>query len=162
MIVAAALVAALTLTPAQMPVMPPPLFATVKETGPEPSAYRGKFYNPADEGYRLCVAQREGRHQYWGTGSNGLYVGTYQMTRALARGAVWMMAKEWRAEYGAALARKMRQALHSTHPRTWSREIWDQAFWTVLNWEEPRSGAFHWRGGRFHCQPGMTWNGGNK
>lgn len=159
---AAALAAALLMPASSMPSTPPPLLTEVKETGPQPSEYRGKFYNPADENYRLCVAQREGRHQYWGTGSNGLYVGTYQMTRALARGAVWMMAKEWRAQYGARTAREMRITLHSTHPRKWSRAVWDQAFWTVLNWEGPRSGAHHWRGGRFSCTPGMAWDGGTR
>jgi hypothetical protein len=158
----AVLAAALLVAPAQMPADPPPIVTTVKETGAKPSAYRGKYFDPRHEGFRKCVAQREGRHQYWVTGSNGTYVGTYQMTRALARGAVWMMSKEWRARYGAKTARDMRTALHSTDPRKWSREIWDQAFWTVLNWEGPLSGVNHWRGGRFSCTPGMTWAGGNR
>lgn len=160
MIWAALLVGALTLSPAQAE--PPPLTATVKETGPEASAYTGRYYAPQHEAFRKCVAQREGRHQYWVTGSNGMYQGTYQMTVALARGAVWMMAKEWRHEYGPARAKAMRQALHDTKPTKWSREIWDQAFWTVLNWEGPLSGAHHWAGGRFHCQPGMSTYGVNR
>lgn len=136
-----------------MPPEPPPLLAIEAETGAEPSAYRGKFFNQNQETYRLCVGEREGRHQYWGTGSNGYYVGTYQMTRALARGAVWMMAKEWRTEYGRETAKAMREKLHDTHPRKWSREIWDQAFYTILNWEGRNSGAHHWNGGRWSCVP---------
>jgi hypothetical protein len=134
---------------------PPPLTAVERETGPEPSAYTGKYFNPADESYRLCVGQREGRHQYWGTGSNGRYQGTYQMTRELVRGAVWMAEKEWRQLYGARKAREMRRILHDTPPSRYSREIWDQLFYTVLNWEGRHSGAHHWAGGRYSCQPGM-------
>jgi hypothetical protein len=148
---AALLAGALTLNPIQP--TPPPLLAVVQETGPEPSAYRGKFFNQADEAYRLCVGQREGRHQYWGTGSNGFYLGSYQMTHELARGAVWMMAKEWRKLYGKEQAREMRETLHETKPTKWSREIWDQAFYTILNWEGRHSGAHHWAGGRYGCQP---------
>lgn len=155
---AALLAGALTLTPAQ----DIPLLADGKETGREPSAYTGHYYNPADEAYRQCVAQREGRFQYWGTGSGGMYQGTYQMTVPLAMGAVWMMQKEWTRLYGREQAKAMRQTLHDTPPRKWSREVWDQAFWTVLNWDGIRSGAHHWAGGRFHCQPGMSTYGGNR
>ena len=162
MISAAVLAASLLITPAQLPTDPPPLTTATKETGAKPSAYTGKYFRAVDENYRKCIAQREGRHQYWVTGSNGMYVGTYQMTRPLARGAVWMMTKEWREKYGKKTARQMRITLHSTDPRKWSRAIWDQAFWTVLNWEGPLSGAHHWRGGRFSCSPGMTHDGGNR
>lgn len=134
----------------------PPLFSPGRDQGAQQSAYVGRYYNPADEGYRKCVAQREGRFQYWTTGANGRYVGTYQMTRALARGAVWMMAKEWADLYGPAVAKRMREQLHTVDPTRWSREVWDQAFWTVLNWSGPRSGARHWAGGRFTCTPGMA------
>ena len=151
---AAVLTAALIMGPAATE--PPPLVATVKETGPQPSAYTGKFYRPADEGYRKCVAYREGRHQYWTTGSNGRYVGTYQFTRALARGAVWMMTKEWREMYGPKTARAMRDQLHSTDPTKWSRQVWDQAFWTVLNWQGPHSGRHHWAAQRSRCHAGMA------
>lgn len=155
---AAVLAAALAVVP--MTDAPPPLFSPGQDQGSAPSAYTGRYYNPTDEGYRKCVAQREGRFQYWVTGANGRYVGTFQFTRALARGAVWMMAKEWADLYGPAKARDMRHKLHAVDPTRWSREVWDQAFWTVLNWNGPRSGAKHWRGGRFTCTPGMAWAGG--
>ena len=152
---AAVLAAALVAGPT-----PPPLLAQGHDTGAQPSAYTGHYYRSVDEGFRLCVGQREGRHQYWVTGSRGRYVGTYQMTRALARGAVWMMAREWAHLYGKAQARHMRVTLHHTDPTKWSREVWDQAFWTVLNYKGPRSGARHWAGGRYSCTPGMAWAGG--
>lgn len=154
---AAVLAAALAVTPIANDA--PALFTPGRDAGAQPSAYVGRFYNPDDEGFRRCVAQREGRHQYWVTGANGRYVGTYQFTRALARGAVWMMAKEWADLYGPAKARDMRKKLHAVDPTRWSREVWDQAFWTVLNWSGPRSGARHWAGGRFTCTPGMAWAG---
>lgn len=153
---AAVLAAALAVTPMADT---PPLYSFGQDQGAQPSAYIGKYFAPRDEPFRKCVAQREGRHQYWITGANGKYVGTYQMTRALARGAVWMMQREWAELYGPAKAREMRVTLHSTDPTRWSREIWDQAFWTVLNWSGPRSGARHWAGGRFTCTPGMAWAG---
>ena len=158
MILAAVLAAALA-TGSPNPV-PPPLTAVERETGPQPSAYTGKYFRPSQEPYRLCVGEREGRHQYWTTGANGMYQGTYQMTKALVRGAVWMAEKEWRQLYGRDTAKKMRQKLHQTDPRDYSRAVWDQLFYTVLNWEGPNSGAHHWAGGRFSCRVGMTsWEG---
>lgn len=154
---AAVMAAALIMGPATSDA-PPQLIATGKETGPAPSAYTGKYYRASDDGYRRCVAYREARYQYWTTGSNGRYVGTYQFTRALARGAVWMMAKEWRQQYGKTEARRMREQLHSTDPTKWSRAVWDQAFWTVLNWQGPLSGRHHWAAQRSRCAPGMSWD----
>jgi len=155
---AAVLAAAIAVSPIAA-TEPPPVFAQGRIEGVMQSAYTGRYYIPRDEGYRKCIAQREGRNQYWTTGANGRYVGTYQMTRALARGAVWMMQREWAHLYGPRKAHQMRVQLHAIDPTKWSREIWDQAFWTVLNWNGPHSGAHHWAGGRFHCTPGMTWTG---
>lgn len=163
MIAAALLAAALTVPAGNMPAAPPEVGVpktAASQTGVAPSTYRGKFFRKAHEPYRMCVAQREGRGQYWGTGSNGMYVGTYQMTRALARGAVWMMTKELRRVYGNSTGRAIREELHSTDPTRWNRFYWDMAFYTVLNWDGNGSGAAHWRGGRFHCHLTMTHWGG--
>jgi len=129
----------------------PPLTASHAEKGYEPSAYEGRYYDARYEGLRKCIGQREGRWNYSGTGANGRYVGTYQFTRELARGASWMMEKEWRALYGSKTARAMRLKLQTTDPTKWSREVWDQAFWTVLSWNGSLSGLRHWNGGRYHC-----------
>ena len=129
----------------------PPLTTTAHETGYQPSAYVGKYYEQRFEGLRECIGQREGRWNYSGTGSHGHYVGTYQFTRELARGSVWMMEKEWRTLYGSKTARVMRLKLHNTDPTRWSRPVWDQAWWTVLSWNGSLSGLKHWNGGRFHC-----------
>lgn len=123
--------------------------------GVEPSPYRGKYFIPSQEPYRKCVAQREGRHQYWGTGSNGMYLGTYQMTHGLAEGSVWMMTPELRAMYGDEVGKAIRDELFATKPTKWGRFYWDMAFYTVLNWEYPGSGEKHWRGGRYGCRIGM-------
>jgi hypothetical protein len=141
---------------------PPPIDPPGKVQGVQPSAYRGEYYIPTQEPYRMCVAQREGRHQYWVTGSNGFYLGTYQMTHALARGAVWMMGPELKRMFGKERGKQIRQELHATKPTRWDRFYWDMAFYTVLNYELPASGAHHWRGGRFSCQTGMTSWGGDR
>ena len=147
---------------AKHPSEPPPINTPGKVEGREPSAYRGKFYIASQEPYRMCVAQREGRHQYWVTGSNGTYLGTYQMTHALARGAVWMMTPELRDMYGDKRGRQIRDRLFATKPTKWDRFYWDMAFYTVLNYEYPGSGKQHWAGGRFSCQIGMKHWGGSR
>ena len=159
------LAAALTV-PTGTPTTDPPPVAVPKtaesQTGVEASAYTGRYYRPKHEPYRMCVAQREGRGNYWGTGSNGLYLGTYQMTAALASGAVWMMGEELREMYGDRLGRQIRRELHDTRPTLWHRFYWDMAFYTILNWEGEGNGAKHWRGGRFHCHLDLDEYGGDR
>ena len=155
----AAVLAAALLVPAAQP-SPIPLFGSTD--GPGPSRYIGRYYYEADEPFRRCIAQREGRWNYDGTGANGRYQGTFQMTPELVRGAVWMASKEWAHLYGKDVARSMRVQLHNAKPTSYSREVWDQLFWTVLNWDGPRSGAHHWAGGRFTCTPGSSFDGGNR
>ncbi len=127
---------------------PPVLLATTQEIGFESSAYRGKYFNKSQEGYRECVEYREARHSYK---ANSYHVGTYQFTADLARGAVWMMAKEWAKDFGKATATAMRVTLHSVKPTKWSRAIWDQAFYTILNWNGRASGEAHWAAQRGFC-----------
>jgi hypothetical protein len=120
------------------------------QTGVKDSAYTGKFFRTKYENYRKCIAQREGRGQYWGTGSNGLYESTYQMTDALVRGAAWMMTAELRAMYPHEW-REVRDKLLATPGRHWNRVYMDMAFWTILNWRGEGQGARHWYGGRYAC-----------
>lgn len=152
----------LSATPAQANTTPPAINPPGKVQGEQTSAYTGKYFIASQEPYRKCVAQREGRHQYWVTGSNGFYLGTYQMTHALARGAVWMMTPELRQMYGDSKGREIRDRLHNTKPTKWGRFYWDMAFYTILNHEHPGSGIHHWYGGRFSCQLGMTHSVGNR
>lgn len=169
MTIAAALLAALAfLTPTGVPAewtppASPPSVVAVKsdpgQTGVRASAYRGRWFDQRDEEYRKCIAQREGRGQYWVTGSNGFYESTYQMTDALVRGAAWEMTPELRAMYPERW-RLIRNALLDTPGHLWGRFWMDMAFWTILNVDGPREGAAHWFGGRFTCTPGMPdWGG---
>jgi hypothetical protein len=131
------------------------------QTGIHQSAYTGRYYRPVDEAYRRCIAQREGRGQYWITGRNGYYQGTYQMTPALVRGAAWEMTPELRALWPDRW-RTIRNALLDTPGHRWGRYWQDMAFWTILNVDGAREGAAHWSGGRFTCTPGMTTLVGNR
>lgn len=133
-------------------VVPPPVNPPGIVEGERPSPYTGRYYIPQQEPYRKCVAHREGRHQYWTTGSNGFYLGTYQMTHDLARGAVWMMTPELKSMYGPERGRQIRDLLFRTKPTQWNRFYWDMAFYTVLNWEHPFSGKHHWSAQRGACE----------
>lgn len=62
--------------------------------GFKPSLYRGKWFMPAKEERRRCIAKREAHHNYRAVSAGGLYRGTYQFSNALARGASWMMQAE--------------------------------------------------------------------
>jgi hypothetical protein len=160
----AVLVTALMLAPASMPVEPPPPTASVTDPGQRglrPSAYQGSKYRERDEQYRRCVGQREGRFQYFVTGSNGFYESTYQMTDALVRGAAWEMRAELIDTWGRDGWRTFRVLLVTPGHR-WSRFYMDMAFWTILNARGERSGARHWAGGRFSCSPGMASYGGDR
>ena len=142
---------------------PPPVVALridPNQTGRQPSAYRGEYFEEAMEPYRKCVGQREGRFQYWVTGSFSRFFGTYQMTGELVTGAAWMMGAELKSLYGPSTGREIRDTLLGTPGNKWARYYADMAFWTVLNWESRGSGAHHWAGGRFSCRVGMKDRGG--
>lgn len=121
------------------------------QTGVQASAYTGKYYRPHQEPYRKCVGQREGRFQYWGTGSNGMYESTYQMTDALVRGAAWMMRPELKRMFGKEQGKRIGDMLLATPGSKWHRFYMDMAFYTILNWDGEWSGKQHWRGGRYGC-----------
>lgn len=133
---------------------PPPVSVDKNDpgqTGYQPSAYTGQFYDPQQEPYRKCVGQREGRFQYWTTGNNGMYESTYQMTDALIAGASWMMRPELKRMFGKNRGKEIGERLLNTPGRKWHRFYMDMAFYTILNWDGDWSGKHHWRGGRWHC-----------
>ena len=117
--------------------------------GFEPSLYRGEFFRKGDENYRKCVIHRESRNRYNITGGGNLdsdpwgdYSGAYQLHPDLAHGVIFMMAKESKkTEDG--LLQDIRE-LHDIKPKKWSRYFQDRAFYTILNWDGPRSGQSHW------------------
>jgi len=158
------LAAALIATPEmkQVPSTPPAVVATRQDpnqTGIKDSAYKGKFYLKGRfEPYRKCVAFREGRGQYWGTGSHGLYQSTYQMTAPLVRGAAWMMGPELRRMFGVKQGNVIQYRLLHTKGSKWSRFYMDMGFYTILNWKGPGEGDKHWHGGRYGCSlRAKTW-----
>jgi len=124
--------------------------ATLDRSGVEPSLYRGKFFRPKLERIRKCIVRRESSGHYTSVSHNG-YRGAYQMSRALGRGVTWMMLREHRALLGATAAEKAMAMLRATPISKWTRYWQDAAFSTIYNWEHTKSGAKHWRGGRWHC-----------
>lgn len=149
---AAAVMIAALLAPTAMPITPPPVSVSVDDpaqTGVRGSAYTGKYYRQHQETFRKCVGEREGRMQYWGTGSMGYYEGTYQMTDALFTGAAWMIGKELKTTYKNWDV--VRAQLLDTPGHKWGRFWQDMAFYTVLNWRGDGVGASHWAGGRYGC-----------
>jgi len=149
---AAAVMIAALLAPTAMPVSPPPVSVSVDDpaqTGVRGSAYTGKYYRASQETFRKCVGQREGRFQYWGTGSMGYYKGTYQMRDELFSGAAWMIGRELKTTY--ANWDVVRAQLLETPGHKWGRFWQDAAFYTVLNWRGDGVGASHWAGGRYGC-----------
>lgn len=143
-----AIVLTAILTTAPTPVMPKD--API-QTGYQPSAYTGDYYREDQEPYRKCVGEREGRFQYWGTGSNGYYESTYQMTDALVRGAAWMIRPELKEMFGKEEGKRIGDILLDTPGSKWHRFYMDMAFYTILNYEGEWSGKFHWKGGRWSC-----------
>ena len=149
---AAAVMIAALLAPTAMPITPPPVSVSVddpNQTGVRGSAYTGKYYRASQETYRKCVGQREGLFQYFGTGSNNYYEGTYQMRDQLFIGAAWMLSRELKATY--ANWEVVRAQLLDTPGHKWGRFWQDMAFYTVLNWRGDGVGASHWAGGRYGC-----------
>ena len=124
--------------------------ATLDRVGVEPSLYRGKYYRPSVERIRRCIVQRESSGHYTSVSHNG-YRGAYQISSALGKGATWMMLKEHRALLGDAGAALAMAKLRATPVSKWTRYWQDAAFSTIYNWEKTKSGAKHWRGGRWHC-----------
>jgi len=122
------------------------------QTGLQDSAYKGKFYNKSQERVRKCIGQREGRFHYWGTGGNGLYQSTYQMTAPLIKGAAWMMGPELRHMFGVTQGNTIQKKLLHTQGKNWHRFYMDMAFYTVANWHSMGKGLHHWKGGRYTCK----------
>lgn len=119
--------------------------------GIEPSLYRGKFFNATAEEKRLCIVKRESEGEYDVVNPGGNYFGAYQVSRALARGATFMMLPEHKKLMGTAKAKEVLSKLRSKPMNAWPRYWQDAAFHTVINWEGTLSGAAHWAGGRWHC-----------
>ena len=119
--------------------------------GALPSLYRGRYYLAAQETFRRCVAQREGRFTYNVIGGGGgLYQTTYQFRDgAWRRGLTFMMASESRITHDGLRAEA--RALIRKPMAQWGRYWIDRAFYTALNYNGAWSGRHHWDGGRWSC-----------
>jgi hypothetical protein len=115
--------------------------------GVRDSLYQGKWFMPRHEDRRQCIMKRESNGNYEAVSSRGLYRGAYQMNRALAVGATWMMQREVRREMGEEGVRLLQQ-LRQVPPNKWNRYWQDRAFWTVWSYGK---GKRHWRGGAHSC-----------
>lgn len=145
---------ALSSSPSQTPVEPPAIVRTLDHpsmSGVRPSEYTGRKYKKSQEKFRKCVLRRESNGHYFSTNRDGGYFGGYQMRRALAVGAAWMMRDELRDMFGVTVGTEISRKLRVTEPHKWARFYQDMAFYVVLNAEGTGSGAKHWRGGRFSC-----------
>ena len=147
MITSLVLAAAVTLAPQVHMTKADPI-----QTGMQTSAYKGKYYHKSQERIRKCIGQREGRFQYWGTGSHGLYQSTYQMTAPLVKGAAWMMGPELRSMFGKKTGNTIQDRLLHTQGKYWHRFYMDMAFYTIANWKGVGTGLHHWNGGRYTCK----------
>jgi hypothetical protein len=107
------------------------------------SLYRGKFYSPKGESFRECVIRRESRADYTAANSTSSARGAYQLLdNAWRDSLVWMLLPEAK-DHG--LTEEVKQ-LREMSIHKWSRYWQDAAFWTVLNYKGPMSGAKHWGG----------------
>lgn len=151
MLIPLILTAALTFSGPAEP--PPPAMPThsAVQTGVEASAYHGKFYRKSQEKKRRCIVKRESNGHYYSTNRANGYFGAYQMNRALAVGAAWMMRDELRKMFGHTVGTEISRMLRVTEPHKWHRFYQDAAFYTIANWNGNGSGFKHWRGGRFAC-----------
>lgn len=104
------------------------------------SLYRGKWFSVKAEGNRRCIVRKETGGNYESISSGGDYRGAYQMSRALAVGAAWMMRAEVKKEFGAEAAATV-DKLRDIPTQKWNRYWQDRAFWTI--WRNG-SGSDHW------------------
>jgi len=129
--------------------------ALVMAAGPEPiqkgpkthdspiSLYQGRHYVKRHNDERICVRQRESKHDYRAVSRTGKYRGAYQFSPALAVGAGWMIQKELRAT-GTPKRQAIRigRALRSHPMNQWAPFYQDLAFWLVWDGGDGRK---HWR-----------------
>ena len=125
--------------------------ATLDMVGVQPSLYRGKYFRKSIESKRLCIVKRESEGHYFSVNPTGSYRGAYQVSKALARGATWMMLPEHETLMGAAAAQATMAKLRATPFNAWPRYWQDALFSTVANWGHTGAGLKHWAGGRWHC-----------
>jgi len=110
------------------------------------SVYRGKYYDPSQEGWRKCVQKRESTFRYGAKNRSSSAAGAYQFLDSQWREPLaHMVYPELKKMYGNSVAKDIKKKLFANPISTWSRSIQDQAFFTVLNYNGKWSGKKHWR-----------------
>lgn len=122
-------------------------FAGRDMVGYRPSTYRGKYFDPRFEQYRLCVVQRESGGRY--SESSGSHIGAYQFSYSLAASARRALRVEMGDVFGRAGLDAV-DALAGTAMSSWPRYFQDAAFWTIFN---RGAGWSHWS-----SRWGANWN----
>ncbi len=106
------------------------------------SLYQGRHYVAAHNDERVCIRQRESKHDYRAVSATGKYRGAYQFSPELGVGSAWMIQKELKhqgvpEDQAEAIGEDLRN-----HPvNQWAPTFQDMAFWLVWNHGE---GARHW------------------
>ena len=107
------------------------------------SLYQGRHYVERHNHKRICVRQRESKHDYRAVSRTGRYRGAYQFSPALARGAAWMIQADLiNTGTPKRVARGVGQQLRMNAMNKWAPFWQDYAFWIVWN---DGDGRFHWR-----------------
>ena len=106
------------------------------------SLYQGRWYVKKHNAARVCIRNRESRHDYRAVSSTGKYRGAYQFSPELTVGAGWMIQRELR-ETGTPKREAFRIGrLLREHPMNQWAPYWqDVAFWIV--WRKGK-GRSHW------------------
>lgn len=115
--------------------------------GVKASTYTGRFYartGAQGERLRRCIIFRESRGHYWSVNSSS-HRGAYQFSPRFAHGLPYIVVRALKADgMGAQQAKRLRMHLSRTPIQQWSRRMQDTAFFAVLNYSSPFSGADHW------------------
>ena len=114
--------------------------------GVRASAYRGKYYRGGlGEQFRRCVLERESHGHYGSRNSSSTAQGGYQFLASQWQESLpYMLRPELIEIHGERLGRRVFRALMETPIYKWPRFYQDAAFFTVLHYDYPFSGASHW------------------
>lgn len=114
--------------------------------GVRASAYRGKYYRGGlGEQFRRCVLERESHGHYGSRSTVSTAQGGYQFLASQWQESLpYMLRPELIEIHGERLGRRVYRALRDTPIYKWPRFYQDAAFFTVLHWDYPFSGAEHW------------------
>lgn len=112
--------------------------------GIRPSAYKGRYYTEAAERFRLCVIKRESGGRYWAANPTSSARAAYQWLSGWQESIPWMLKDELQEIHGKRLGAQVVRAMQRTPRERWPRWYQDAAFFTVVNYDGPFSGARHW------------------